>query len=79
MCLYVFLYQQLGLFVIVYMYFGVSYMYHLSAHSVVSFHCVLPIFFLFADFLLIYYSALCILCISYVKYIHVYINQFGAH
>ena len=41
-------------------------MYLLLAHSVVSFHGVLPIFCLFADLLLVHYSALCVLCISYM-------------
>ena len=36
-------------------------MYRLSAHSVVSSHCVSPIFV--ASYLLMHYSALCVLCL----------------
>ena len=67
MCVYIcYCIGKRGLFVIVYMYFGVSYMYHLLAHSVVSLHCVLLIFLfvccLFAD------ALFCALCFVYFIY-----------
>ena len=53
------LYQQIGLLFDYTCAFGVSHMYELSAHSVASFHCVLPTFFCYWPFADTYYCTLC--------------------
>ena len=46
-------------------------MYRLSAHSVVSSHCVLPISV--TSYLLMHYFALCVLCHLFSLYMYIYV------
>ena len=58
---------------------------HLSAHNMVSFHCVSPKLVFFSHFpisLLTFcqYAIMIIIIMTFICYMfHVYINQFGAH